>query len=151
MKKVLIALISIVTLVSCSPKIYPVKSCNVISEQNGTLTLRSTGYGKQKVEALNMAEANALEALLFRGIPGTQYNSPLVEIDEVSAKEKNPEYFKNILNTARSKSFITSSIPVSDYSWTKYKVWTISSDVTINVVALRKDLEQHGIVRKFGF
>lgn len=150
MNRIIITLISIALLVSCSHKIYLVRSCNLISEQNGTLTLRSVGYGRQKVMAMDDAETNALETLLFRGVPGTQYSSPLIEIDEVRAKESNPKYFNDLLKYARSKSFITSSVPVSEYSRSEYNTWTISVDVTINVVPLRKDLEAHGIIRKFG-
>lgn len=150
MKKLLPLALLITCIVSCSPKVYPVQSCNLIADQNITITLRSSGFGKQKVESLDAAERYALETILFRGVPGSQYSSPLVGINEEQVRQANPRYFKEFFENGRHKSFIVSSVPVSDYSWTKYKAWTISVDITINVVSLRKDLEQHGVIRRFG-
>ena len=150
MKKLLLLAFLITCIVSCSPKVYPVQSCNLVADQNNTITLRSSGFGKQKVESLDAAERYALETILFRGVPGSQYSSPLVGINEEQARQANPRYFKKFFENGRHKSFIVSSVPVSDYSWTKYQAWTISADITINVVSLRKDLEQHGVIRRFG-
>lgn len=151
MKKLLPIALLMTCIVSCSPKVYPVQSCNLVAAQNNTITLRSSGFGKQKVESLDAAERYALETILFRGVSGSQYSSPLVGVNEEQARQANPQYFKEFFENGRHKSFIVSSVPVSDYSWTKYKVWTISADITINVVSLRKDLEQHDVIRRFGF
>lgn len=150
MKRLFILGFTMLCIISCSPKVYPVQSCIAISEQNGSVVARSSGYGKEKVLALDAAERNAIETLLFRGIPGTQYNTPMVRIDEVSAKKQFKSYFDDLIDGGRHKSFISLSIPVCDYVLTRYRLWTISSDVTINVSALRKDLEEHGVIRKFG-
>lgn len=140
-----------VILLSCSPKVFPVQSCVVVSERSSELTVRTSGYGKKKITALDAAEKNAIETLLFRGIPGTQNGSPLVGIDETAAKTEYAGYFDSLLKNGRHKSFIISSVPVTDYSWTKYRAWCVTADVVINVPALRKDLETQGIIRRFGF
>ena len=151
MKRIIILCFGLLcTFISCSPKVYPVQSCNLVADQNNTITLRSSGFGKQKVEALDAAERYALETILFRGVPGSQYSSPLIGVNEEQVRQSNPRYFKEFFENGRHKSFIMSSVPVLDYSWTKYKAWTISADITINVVSLRKDLEQHGVIRRFG-
>jgi len=150
MKRILfVSFLSIIF--SCSPKIYPVQSCVAISEQGSNLTIRATGYGKRKIGALDAAEKNAINTLLFRGISGTQNWIPLVCIDEETAKNEYQQYFDNLFNHGRHKSFIISSVPVSDYSKTKYKAWSITTDVVINVSSLRKDLETQGIIRRFGY
>ena len=61
---------------ACSKQIYPVQSVKAIAEEGKTLTIRSTGYGKTSDEALDAAERNAIEVLLFRGLPETQYTLP---------------------------------------------------------------------------
>ena len=53
MKKLLPLALLITCIVSCSPKVYPVQSCNLVADQNNTITLRSSGFGKQKVESLD--------------------------------------------------------------------------------------------------
>ncbi|MBR5906923.1 MAG: hypothetical protein IKZ50_00835 [Bacteroidales bacterium] len=150
MRKLLLLSSLMTIIISCSPKVYPVQSCVIVSEQNNTITLRATGFGKHKIESLDAAEKNALESILFRGIPGSQYNNPLISLREDQALQANPRYFKELFEKGRHKSFIISSVPVTNYSWTKYKKWTITADITVNIFALRKDLEQNGIIRKFG-
>lgn len=151
MKQILAITLLVITVLSCSPRTYPVQSCNYMSEQNGKITLRSVGYGKLRVDALDAAEKNAIKTLLFRGVPGSQYSSPMIGLDEDQIINENPDYYCSLFEKGRHKSFISSSVPVTDYSFTKYLAWTVSVDVTINVVSLRKDLEQHGIIRKFGY
>lgn len=150
MKKLLPIALLTACIFSCSPKVYPVQSCNLVAEQNNTVTLRSSGFGKQKIESLDAAEKYALETILFRGVPGSQYSSPLVGTNEGQVRQANKCYFKEFFENGRHKSFIVSSIPVSDYSWTKYRTWTISADITVNVASLRKDLEENGVIRRFG-
>lgn len=151
MKPSIILILCACVFFSCSPKVYPVQSCVAVSEQGSNLTVRTTGYGKQKIKALDAAEKNAIETLMFRGISGTQNGNPLVSIDETAAKTKYARYFDAMLKNGRHKSFIISSVPVSDYSRTKYNAWSVTADVVINVSALRKDLETQGVVRRFGY
>lgn len=66
-------------------------------------------------------------------------------------KEKNKDYFNKFYKDKRYKTFVMSSIPTSDLTKHKGGKKSIAIDVKINLVALRKDLEQNNIIRKFGF
>lgn len=136
---------------ACSRQSHPVQSVGVVAEQDGTVTVRSTGYGKNKGEAIDAAERNAIELLLFRGVPGSQQAMPLVSIDESSARSRYKRYFEELLDEERHKTFILSSVPVSNFVKHDQTRRNITVDVRINLPALRSDLETQGVIRKFGY
>ncbi|HUN14476.1 MULTISPECIES: hypothetical protein [unclassified Alistipes] len=151
MKYLLPCLLLAFCLGSCSKHVYTVQSVGFVSEQNGAITIRSTGFGKTADEAMNSAEQYAIELLLFRGLPGSQQTTPLVGIDEATAKSRYKQYFEELLANGRHKTFVLSSIPVSDFAKHDWSQRNVTMDVRINLTALRSDLETHGIIRKFGY
>ena len=63
----IIILISIVK--SCSYKTIPTAEVNYLSSKEGTITMRAIGNGLNSEDAINDAEKNAINVLLFRGLP----------------------------------------------------------------------------------
>lgn len=151
MKRFILPLLAILCCCACARHIYPVQSSGIVAEQNGTITIRSTGYGQNKGTAINAAEQNAIEQLLFRGVPGSQQTMPMVTIDESAAKKQYEHYFNELFDGGRHKSFILSSIPVSNFVKHDHAKRDITIDVRINLPALRSDLESRGVIRKFGY
>ena len=131
----------------CSCKsVTPVTNINYVSEQEGTLTIRSTGTGKTYEKAKIKAEQNAFDALFFRGIPGSSQKIPLIGYDEAGLKRQNANYFSQFYDKRRYWSFVVSSSPTGGLLDK-----TLTVDITINLRALRSDLEQNNIIRKFGY
>lgn len=151
MKGCILSILTLLCCSACSRQTHPVQSVGVIAEQDGTVMIRSTGYGKNKGDAISSAERNAIELLLFRGIPGSQQALPLVSIDESMAKSRHKRYFEELLIEERLKTFILSSVPVSNFVKSDQAKRNITVDVRINLPALRSDLETQGIIRKFGY
>lgn len=118
----------------------------MLYKETGAIAVKSVGYGNNRVNATADAQKNAFQVILFRGLPD---NSPLVENEGV-AKVKSRDYFYEFFEKAQYKTFMMSSTESSNLISIKggYK---ISVDVKINLNALRKDLEQNQVVRKFGF
>lgn len=144
--------ISILGLHSCSPKIMPTYSGEVnflYKEAQGTIAVKSTGYGKNQAAAVSDAQINAFKVILFKGIPGTELNAPLIE-NENEAKLKNSAYFKIFFDESKYKTFMMSSTESSNLIRVNNEK-KIVVDVKINYNSLRKDLEQNNIIRKFGF
>ncbi len=120
----------------------------ISNEGKETITLRSTGYGSDKDEALYNAEKLAFENLFFRGIPNSNFRMPLVSIDESGETNKHKQYFTDFYQK-RMRTFIASSYQSTPFQ--KYKGTYVSTvDLKINVDLLKKDLENKGIIRKFG-
>jgi hypothetical protein len=137
--------------IGCSQKIQPYSpEVNFLyKETQGTIAVKSTGYGKNRTEAVVDAQKNALRTIMFYGIPGTELNIPLIEnVNE--AKSKKSKYLNDFFENDNYANFIMSFVESSDL--TKVKGGKkITVDVKINFSALRKDLEQNQVIRKFGY
>ncbi len=151
MKQVLFILNVILGLNSCSPKIqnYYGEVNFLYKEAQGTIAVKSAGYGKNQTEAVADAQINAFKVLLFKGLPGTDLNIPLIE-NENDASLKHVDYFKKFFEQKNYKTFMMSSTVSSNLIKMK-GTKKITVDVKINYFSLRKDLEQNNIIRKFGF
>lgn len=141
----------IIGLQSCSPKLQPYSAqVNFLyKEAQGTIAVKSIGYGKNRVDAISDAQKNAFNVILFKGLPGTELNVPLID-NENEVKSKNSEYFKKFFDQSNYRNFMMSSTESSNLI--KIKGGNkISVDVKINYNSLRKELEQNLVTRKFGF
>lgn len=129
-----------------SPKaIYNV--IGVHSDAN-SITVRCNGYGKTNADALVDAGKYAVEQLLFRGIPNSNQSNPLIGTDEATAMSLHEAYLTELFGRERYLSFLTLTTPV-DGGKECGNFWTVA-DITINLRALRMDMEQAGVIRKFG-
>ena len=150
LKSILVAM-SILGLQSCSPKLQPYSGeVNFLyKEAQGTIAVKSTGYGKNQSEAVADAQKNAFKILLFKGLPGTELNVPLIE-NENDAKSKHGDYLKKLFDQGNYKTFMMSSTESSNLIKMK-GTKKITVDLKINYNSLRKDLELNQIIRKFGY
>jgi len=141
----------LILLYSCSSKSIPTAEVGLIGkEEQGTISVKSTGYGKKDFEAIENAEINALNAILFRGIPQTDIENAMIGTNESQIRSKNEQYFEGFYKSKRYKSFIMSSNEISPIKTVNgYKKSTLK--VKVNLNSLRRDLENSGVIRKFGF
>ncbi len=149
--KTIAIMIYITLMISCSYKPIPTAEVNFLTGKDGTITMRAIGVGTNIDDATNDAENNAINVLLFRGLPGSDQKVALIGTNEAEEKNKHPEYFNNLYKGKRYKTFVMSSIPTTDLIKHKGGKKSIAVDIKVNVAALRKDLEQNNIIRKFGF
>ncbi len=135
----------------CSRKTIPTAEVNFLSGSDGTITMRAIGIGANQEDAIIDAEKNAFNVLFFRGLPESEQKIALIGTNEAEEKGKHKDYFDIFYKDKRYKTFVMSSIPTSDLIKHKGGKKSISVDVKINLVALRKDLEQFNVIRKFGY
>ena len=149
--KSILFIIIILGLHSCSPKLQPYSGeVNFLyKEAQGTIAVKSTGYGKNQIDAVADAQKNAFKVILFKGLPGTELNVPLIE-NENDSKLKHEGYFKKLFDQGNYKTFMMSSTESSNLIKMK-GTKKINVDIKINYNSLRKDLEQNQIIRKFGY
>lgn len=119
-----------------------------ISDDANSITLRCNGYGVSDADALADAGRYAVEQLLFRGVPNSNQRNPLIGTDEATARTQYKAYISDLFDKRRYLSFLTLSAPV-DVGTERGKHWTVA-DITVNLRAVRTDLEQAGVIRKFG-
>lgn len=143
--------IAIMLFTGCKTAYYQTAKVVYLSGGNETVSMRSVGIGDNEQKAQIDAEMNAIDVLFFRGLPSSKQNSPLISIDEASAKAKHADYFREFYNNSRYKTFIISSHPVTKLEKNADKTRSMAVDVTVNLKALRLDLENRGVIRKFGY
>lgn len=113
----------------------------------GTTYVQARGCppsGGSTAAITQQAVVNAFETLLFRGIPGSEVGAPLIS-DETTARGKHAAYWQEFYE-GRYRTFLLS---ISDAGPRAKNCAQVT--LKINHVALRQDLEKHGIVRPFGY
>lgn len=147
----LVVIFSILVSNCASNKEYPREKIEYLSDSNNIVLLRATAYGKNSEEALSNAELSAIKTLLFRGIPNSnKVQSILIGVNEQEIQNQHSGYFSELFGNKRYRSFILSSSPVTQYNKDVTGAKSITTDIKLNVNALRRDLEQNGVIRKFG-
>ncbi len=121
----------------------------IAQNAKGLIIVESDGKGKHKQMAIEDAQYKAFEIIMFKGIPGTDLNVPLIA-NETEAKSKFKKYFDE-LKKSRFKGFIINTNVTSEFVKKSKGAKNISIQTEINYKALRLDLEQNQVIRKFGF
>jgi hypothetical protein len=114
-----------------------------------TYTFSGQGFSKKIDNCQFEAEKNVFEVILFRGISGTDLQNPLVE-NEQQSKEKNKEFYNNFFDKKNYRNFISSKVEVIDNPKPTKGGYTCSVKFTVNLNSLKTNLEQNGVIRKFG-
>ena len=152
MKTYIIVSMCLFIIGACSHKIIPSSAkVNYLSSSDGTLTMNSIGVGKNKETAILDAEKNAFDVLFFRGLPNSEQKVALIGYNEIEIKNNNKPYFEKFYNEGRYKTFLMVSNPISEITKVDGVNKSITIEIKINVSALRKDLEQYNLIRKFGY
>ena len=121
-----------------------------LSEQNGTITVRTEGTNKKVDNAISDAEKYVFYTIFYQGIPGSSLKSGLIDIPEAEAEQKYKDYF-DLFYKERYIRFITIATQNGNIVKEKHKKKNVTIDLTININALKKDLEDNQVIRKFGF
>ena len=118
---------------------------------SGTVSLDMTIQESKVEKAVPTAQIQSIFQVLFRGVPGTNVETPLLTTNEDEWFNAFPEYFERLLNekNGRYPSFIVSSVLLSKGKNEDKKKY-VSLRICVNVNALNHDLENHGIKRRFG-
>jgi hypothetical protein len=121
---------------------------NFIKANKSLLTVESEQSGGSFQQAAYYAEINALENILYRGIPGSSQEQAIIA-DEVQAQRNSPLVLKGLVFNNGYKIFLTESEPLESYK--NEGVYTVRQKVTFDVLALRRFLEKNEVIQKFGF
>lgn len=148
-----LAVVQALFFISCSSSqkvaTYPVVTIALPNTTEGVIIIRSSGQGETESGAVAAAEKKAFTTLLFYGIPASVQTRPIVE-NESEVRRTNAQFFDDFLENGGYKPFMTTSYNYSTVQKTG-KYYYLNRDVTINLRSLRAQLENKGIIRKFGY
>lgn len=116
----------------------------------GTELFKVYSYCKKEEECFELAKADAIKAILFKGIPGSGIVGPMVR--EVGAEDKFRDYFLEFFKKGgKYLNFVSIS---NDGSIAEEDRLRVGKKLKIGVILLvqkdnlRKELESAGIVKK---
>jgi len=136
--------------------------------KQGTIMFKVYSYGNTARQAVDRAKMDALHAVLFKGIPGSNSTRPLVDVATLEAKK---QYFVDFFGGAGEiNQYSLGYIKIKEGSHEgPYRLYVSESGdgsiedrvkvnnmvkvgvpVVVNLDELRRKLEQDGLVRKFG-
>lgn len=151
MRKIIVIL-SILFIVSCGSNkpSYDIANVSLVSDEKGEVVLETSAENSK--DGIPKAQRLAIETLLFRGIPNSAYYLPLVS-NRNEALTSHSKYFNHLFEQGYYKTFIVSSSNFESYKdGKKNKKNKITKlNIRVNYNALRRDLEQNGVIRKFGY
>ena len=115
-------------------------------DQN-TMWVKSAGQADKLNYAITYAELNAIENILFKGIPNSGQESAMIP-NEMKAVKANAGFFNELLDKGGYRRYIMESHLVSKAK--KKRVHFANQSIRVDVQALRLFLEQNKVIRKFG-
>ena len=137
--------------------------------KQGTVLFKVYSYGYTNTQALDRAKMDAVHAVLFKGIPGSNSQFPLVPLETLNANQK---YFQDFFGGVEGEisQYSLGVVKVKEGARQgPYRIYVSESGdgsieerakvgsmikigipVAVNLDALRKKLEDDGIVRRFG-
>lgn len=118
-----------------------------IKSTDRTITLHASTQAASINQAILYSERLAMENILFRGIPKSSQEHPIIA-DEYKTTTANKAYFEWLLSEQAYRRFYIESTLYRQQQ-TKGNAF-ITQQITIDLEALRKDLEQQNVIRKFG-
>lgn len=115
----------------------------------GTELFKVFAYGRNERECIEAAKVNAIKAVLFKGIPGSGLQRPM--ITEAGAEEKYKDYFNQFfMSGGRYLNFVALSSDGSIDSRDRMKVGKlvkIGFVVSVQKDNLRKELQDDKIIK----
>ncbi|MBL4746509.1 MAG: hypothetical protein JKY08_09110 [Flavobacteriaceae bacterium] len=151
MKKIIFSCIGILLFLSCKTTTNLVSEVKYKSYTNQIMSVEAIGYGSNASKALANAQKNAIDVILFRGVPNSNLNSPLVGTNEALALQKHKKYFETFYANKRYLSFITQSVTQTPFRKLENGNKGLRATINVNIQSLRADLEHNGLIRKFGY
>ena len=151
--KILLTGLILIMISACKTLVsdFPAASGAPGEENKGYITVTTTGTGVNSRRAMIDGERQAFKDLFFRGYPTSEQKIPMIGVNEIALTQQHKAYFDQFfgmteLGPNRYRTFLISSKRIGKYSGNQLKM-----EVKINLRALRTDLEQNGVIRKFGY
>lgn len=116
-----------------------------VSNNSRLVTVASIYQAGTSQQAQLFAERNAVENLLFKGVSGC-YDVPLVD-NETKSREMHPAFYQWLIENREYERFLTEK--TSDFH-TSGETTRATMHLTFDVPALRKEMENQGVIKKFG-
>ena len=118
-----------------------------IEKDRTTITLSSTALANEKNAGHEYAIRNAFENLLFKGIPNSNQEKPLIG-NESKSRQEHEAFYYSLFQDKEYRKFI-----IDNYIKKSYKSKSgvnVNSVIKVDLQSFKNHLEQEKVTRKFG-
>lgn len=115
----------------------------------GTIVFKIYAYGKNQEQAIQNAKSDALKAVMFKGIPGSDLKGPMV--NDLTVLETQKAFFNTFFETQQYLQYVAIS---SDGSIDGEDIFKVGKKYKVGVVvSVQKDnlrvlLEKAGVIKR---
>lgn len=120
---------------------------NAVSHENSIVVLSSQARAENLGKAVYFSERNAFENLIFKGIPNTNQESPMIA-NESRAISGDPAFFDEFFANQGYRKYVMDSYTANQTNVGGVKL--IEQIVKIDLKGLRNYLESNGVAKSFG-
>lgn len=132
---------------------YDVVNIPEVKNMPNIVTLKATGIGKTREEAAGRSKRNAVAAILFKGVPGSAVNSPLLggEVNNLLSNYR-PFFDEFFAPKGDFNRFVNmpGDVDPKDIIAIKKIGYEVAATCQVNYAELRKYLEDKKMIRTFG-
>lgn len=152
LKNISFALLGILV-ASCVVRQPATNQVALVSEENtGIVKIHSTGLGSNLSEMEQDAQIKAFEAILYIGLTSSSIQSYRTPMIENKANMQGHPSIKQFFNNREYTQFVTR---VERLEYLKQRTSeggrALNYNIVVNYNALRRYMEQHDVIRKFGY
>ena len=115
---------------------------------DGTILFKIFSYGRTEDQAIKNAKSDALKAVMFKGIPGSDLVNPMVR--DITVLETKKDFFNTFFETDQFQQYVSISGDGTIDGEDRLKVgkkYKIGVVVSVQKNNLRKLLENDGIIK----
>lgn len=158
MKKIFICLFFVfagLILSGCgSTKTYGYELHSLAVGSQGTALIKVYSYGRTQSKAIEQAKRDAVHGILFKGVPGGAGVSQQPALVKPSEQSANEAFFKKFFDSGDYLRFVNLSSDGTVGAQDRLKVgkmYKVGVAVSVQKDALRKYLEENGIIKKLDY
>lgn len=110
-------------------------------QEPGVVSFKIAGRGQDKIAASNAAKQHAVKAVLFKGIPGSNCEQPLIR--DLDTRQKNRHFFKNFFKDGGdyTEYIVSSNVDPGDIVRIKRNYYQVNLEVKVNYLRLLKKMK----------
>ena len=168
--RIIVILLSVLSLASCVATRKAVADKNTLvwryeveptagQATQGSVLIKVWSYSKSRYVAITQAGKNAVHGILFKGVSAVNNGSTRLPaqrpiVTDLNAEAEHSEYFKAFFQDGgkyqKYVNFVNNGIPEPGDIIKLRREYKIGVTVSVSKDALRKEMEQAGIVKKLG-
>ena len=120
---------------------------DITKSETGVVPIKVTARNSSKEKALELAKKHAVAAVLFKGIPNSSVQQPLISSN---LNEQAKTHFTNFFNDGTYLRFVQRAVIDHNYTYKIEGGFEVNADIAVQYDLLKEYLKENKLKTKFG-